>query len=64
MNWYETRNHIWAITEYCPGGDLMSLIEADSTGLNEQTTQQFIKELAAGLMYLHHRGISKLYNIV
>lgn len=36
----------------------MSLIGADASGLNEQTTKQFIKELAAGLMYLHHRGIS------
>ena len=21
-NWYETRNHLWIIFEYCPGGDL------------------------------------------
>ena len=26
-NWYETRNHLWVIFEYSPGGDLMSLIE-------------------------------------
>jgi serine/threonine-protein kinase ULK4 len=34
-HWYETRNHLWVILEYCPGGDLMSLIEADSKGLEE-----------------------------
>lgn len=28
-HWYETRNHLWVILEYCPGGDLMALIEAD-----------------------------------
>jgi serine/threonine-protein kinase ULK4 len=32
-HWYETRNHLWVILEYCPGGDLMTLIEADSKGL-------------------------------
>ena len=21
-NWYETRNHLWIIFEYCAGGDL------------------------------------------
>ncbi len=33
--WYETRNHLWVILEYCPGGDLMGLIEADAKGLEE-----------------------------
>lgn len=28
-NWYETRNHLWIIFEYCSGGDLMQLIEQD-----------------------------------
>lgn len=32
-HWYETKNHLWVILEYCPGGDLMSLIEADKKGL-------------------------------
>ena len=26
-SWYETRNHLWVIFEYCSGGDLMALIE-------------------------------------
>ena len=26
-NWYETRNHLWIIFEYCAGGDLLQLIE-------------------------------------
>ena len=26
-NWYETRNHLWIIFEYCAGGDLFQLIE-------------------------------------
>ena len=24
--WYETRNHIWVIMEYCTGGDLLNLL--------------------------------------
>jgi serine/threonine-protein kinase ULK4 len=27
----ETKNHMWAVTEYCPGGDLLKLIEQDKT---------------------------------
>lgn len=26
-NWYETRNHLWVIFEYCSGDDLYKLIE-------------------------------------
>ena len=38
-SWYESRNHLWVILEYCPGGDLLSLIKADSKGLSENTTK-------------------------
>lgn len=27
FNWYETRNHLWIIFEYCSGGDLFTIIE-------------------------------------
>lgn len=57
-NWYETKNHLWVILEYCPGGDMMSLIEADKKGLNESIVFRFIKDMAAGLIYLHSKGIS------
>ncbi|KAM3146228.1 hypothetical protein pb186bvf_001573 [Paramecium bursaria] len=56
-HWYETKNHLWVILEYCPGGDLMSLIEADKKGLQEQIVLKFIKDIAQGLMYLHSKGI-------
>lgn len=29
FNWYETRNHLWIIFEYCAGGDLFQLIEQE-----------------------------------
>lgn len=46
FNWYETRNHLWVILEYCPGGDLMSLIDQDKQGMSEPTVNQFLRELA------------------
>lgn len=60
FHWYETRNHLWVILEYCPGGDLMALIEADSKGLQEGIVLRFVKDMAAGLNYLHSKGISIL----
>lgn len=55
-NWYETRNHLWIIFEYCPGGDLYSLIEQDKK-LPEETVRKFGYELLEGLSYLHSNGI-------
>jgi serine/threonine-protein kinase ULK4 len=28
-DWYETRNNLWLILEYCTGGDLEALIKQD-----------------------------------
>ncbi|CAD8154628.1 unnamed protein product [Paramecium pentaurelia] len=56
-HWYETRNHLWVILEYCPGGDLMALIEADQQGLQENIVLRFVRDMAAGLNYLHSKGI-------
>lgn len=28
-NWYETRNNLWLILEYCTGGDMLSLLNQD-----------------------------------
>ena len=55
-NWYETRNHLWMILEYCPGGDLYSLLEVEKR-LPEPTVRKFAFELLEGLSYLHENGI-------
>ena len=55
-NWYETRNHLWIIFEYCAGGDLFQLIEQDKK-LSEETIQKFGRDLAQGLYYLHSNSI-------
>ncbi|KRX08559.1 Protein kinase-like domain [Pseudocohnilembus persalinus] len=54
--WYETRNHLWMIYEYCAGGDLMQLIEQDKC-LTEPVLKQFSRSLLSGLSYLHSYGI-------
>ena len=55
-NWYETRNHLWLIFEYCPGGALYTLIEQDKK-LPEATVREFAKDLIVGLLFLHSHGI-------
>lgn len=30
-DWYETRNNVWLILEFCTGGDLLTLIKQVST---------------------------------
>ena len=55
-NRYETRNHLWIIFEYCPGGDLFKLLEDDKK-LPEATCKKFAFELLEGLSYLHENGI-------
>ncbi|EGR32486.1 hypothetical protein IMG5_081200 [Ichthyophthirius multifiliis] len=55
-NWYETRNHLWIIFEYCSGGDLLTLIEQDKK-LPEQLIKNLARDLTAALQYLHSKGI-------
>lgn len=55
-NWYETRNHLWIIFEYCAGGDLYQLLESDKR-LPEETVRGFGTELLEGLGFLHENGI-------
>ena len=46
-NWYETRNHLWIIFEYCSGGDLLTLIEQDKK-LPESLVRNLIRDLTSG----------------
>lgn len=55
-NWYETRNHLWIIYEYCAGGDLLALMEQDK-GLPEASVRTFAQDLVAGMLYLHSQGV-------
>uniref|UniRef100_A0A7S3K321 Protein kinase domain-containing protein n=1 Tax=Aureoumbra lagunensis TaxID=44058 RepID=A0A7S3K321_9STRA len=55
-DWYETRNNLWLILEYCSGGDLKSLLRSDGQ-LPLRSVKLFGGDLLAGLQYLHYSGI-------
>eukprot|EP00761_Pharyngomonas_kirbyi_P000355 gb/GECH01000355.1/.p1 GENE.gb/GECH01000355.1/~~gb/GECH01000355.1/.p1 ORF type:complete len:1235 (+),score=314.16 gb/GECH01000355.1/:1-3705(+) len=54
--WYETNNHFWLILEYCPGGNLYTLMKEDDQ-LPEHAIQTLGLDLIEGLQHLHANGI-------
>jgi serine/threonine-protein kinase ULK4 len=55
-DWYETRNNLWLILEYCTGSDLETLVRQDGH-LPEQSVKTFGMDMLAGLKYMHSMGI-------
>lgn len=55
-DWYETRNNLWLIVEYCTGGNLSSLLKQDGH-LPEESVRMFGLDLLSGLKYLHQFGV-------
>ena len=53
---HKTRNHLWIVLEYCPGGDILSLIDQDKQ-LPEPVIREFGLHIMDGLFYLHSKGI-------
>ena len=53
--WYETKNHLWLILEYCVGGDLLGLLKQDER-LPERSVAVFARDLVAALRVLHRAG--------
>lgn len=56
VSWYETRNHLWIIYEYCAGGDLLRLLKQD-VRLPEDQVRQFGSDICSGLLHVHAHGI-------
>merc|ERR1719424_530492 len=56
INWYETRNHLWIIFEYCAGGDVMRLLKQDGR-LPEDQVRLFGHDISAGLLHVHSHSI-------
>ena len=56
FNWYETRNHIWLVLEYCTGGDLLRVLK-DDRHLPSSALKVLGVDLLSGLHYLHSHGI-------
>lgn len=55
-DWYETRNNLWLILEYCTGADLESLLKQDGN-LPEASVRMFGLDILAGLKYMHTQGM-------
>eukprot|EP00007_Cunea_sp_BSH-02190019_P004923 CAMPEP_0174232182 /NCGR_PEP_ID=MMETSP0417-20130205/2539_1 /TAXON_ID=242541 /ORGANISM="Mayorella sp, Strain BSH-02190019" /LENGTH=1527 /DNA_ID=CAMNT_0015310191 /DNA_START=325 /DNA_END=4908 /DNA_ORIENTATION=- len=53
---FETRDKLFMVMEYCPGGDLFSLLELYGT-LSPDVARFYIAELVLALDYLHMLGI-------
>eukprot|EP00929_Paragymnodinium_shiwhaense_P082596 TRINITY_DN43604_c0_g2_i1.p1 TRINITY_DN43604_c0_g2~~TRINITY_DN43604_c0_g2_i1.p1 ORF type:complete len:1309 (+),score=242.74 TRINITY_DN43604_c0_g2_i1:218-4144(+) len=56
VNWYETRNHLWIIFEYCAGGDLRHLIKQDGR-LPEEQVRRFSRDICSGLLHVHSKSV-------
>ena len=54
--WYETRNHLWLVLEYCVGGTLLSVLKQDGR-LPESSIRRFAVDLCRGLRALHGAGL-------
>ena len=55
-DWYETRNNLWLILEYCTGADLECLLKQDGH-LPETSVRMFGLDMVAALKYMHGLGI-------
>lgn len=51
---YETRKHLWLVLEYCVGGNLRALLEADGK-LPEESIRIFSRDLALALQHMHEK---------
>ena len=54
--WYETRNHLWLVLEYCVGGTLLNVLKQDGR-LPESSIRRFAVDLCRGLRALHGAGL-------
>lgn len=50
-DWYETKNNVWLLLEYCTGSDLESLLKQDGH-LPENSIRLFAQDILAGLKVL------------
>ena len=56
-NWYETRNHLWTVAEYCAGGDLACILKQDVKIIPESQVRALAAEIVTGLVGMHASGV-------
>ena len=55
-DYFEDRNFMYLVTEYCPGGDLITFIEKNPN-ISEKKAAKIIRKIAEGIKYLNIFGI-------
>lgn len=53
---YQTANNMYIVTELCPDGDLLRLLQKRKR-LPEQQAKAYLRDIMAGAKYLHKNGI-------
>ena len=53
-NRYESKNHLYIVTELCLGGDLVDLLK-EGIKFPEASIREFARDIARGLQYVHSR---------
>ena len=57
IDFYETPSNIYLVTEYLPEGTLFSYMQERNFKIPEATARDLVRDIAAGLNYLHSYGI-------
>ena len=55
--WHETRNHLWVISDYCAGGDLLRVLKQDERIKSENQIFSFFLDIVSGLICMHANQI-------
>jgi Ca2+-binding EF-hand superfamily protein len=55
---FETPEHIYIVTEYLNGGDLLGYLVDNNFRLGESSVKHIVKQIALGIEYLHYYGIT------
>lgn len=56
MEWYQSSNHVWVVTELVNGGTLADIMDQDGP-MNGGNSCSIVRDIAAGLNYVHSQGI-------
>ncbi|CAN7939809.1 unnamed protein product [Ixodes hexagonus] len=63
FNYFEDREYVYLVIEYCEGGELQGYLQARRGPLTEPEASQLLGEIVSGILYLHshcilHRDLS------
>ena len=59
-DWYETRNNLWLILEYCTGGNLETILKQDGH-LPESAIKIFGLDIISGIKVMLHFCLTTSY---